>query len=100
MNDIRQCINLGVTFKKNKVSSEFKDLSFVITGSFENLSRADIKKKLESFGARVSSSVSKNTSYLVLGSNPGSKLQKATDLNISIINENDMSSLLKGILPN
>ena len=99
MSDINECISLGVTFKKNKVSSEFKDLSFVITGSFENLSRSDIKKKLEGFGARVSSSVSKNTSYLVLGSNPGSKLQKATDLNISIINENDIDTLLEGVLP-
>ena len=99
LDDINECINLGVTFKKNEVSSEFKDLSFVITGSFENLSRSDIKKKLEGFGARVSSSVSKNTSYLVLGSNPGSKLQKATDLNITIINEDDINLLLEGILP-
>ena len=99
MSDINECISLGVTFKKNKVSSEFKDLSFVITGSFENLSRSDIKKKLEGFGARVSSSISKNTSYLVLGSNPGSKLQKANNLNISIINETDLDTLLEGVLP-
>ena len=99
LDDINECINLGVTFKKNKVSNEFKDLSFVITGSFENMSRADIKKKLERFGARVASSISKNTSYLILGSNPGSKLQKATDLNIPIINEDDIASLLEGVLP-
>jgi len=99
MSDINECISLGVAFKKNKVSSEFKDLSFVITGSFENLNRSDIKKRLEGFGARVSSSISKNTSYLVLGSNPGSKLQKATDLDITIINEDNIDSLLEGILP-
>jgi len=99
MDDINECISLGVTFKKNKVSNEFKNLSFVITGSFENLSRADIKKKLESFGARVSNSISKNTAYLVLGSTPGSKLQKANDLDIPIINEDDINSLLEGILP-
>jgi len=100
MNDINSCINLGVTFKKNKISNKFNDLSFVITGSFENLNRTDIKEKLEGFGARVSSSISKNTSYLILGSNPGSKLQKANDLNIPIINENNLNSLLDGILPN
>ena len=100
MDDIKQCMNSGVRFKKNKVSSEFKDLSFVITGSFENLSRSDIKKKLEGFGAKVSSSISKNTSYLVLGSNPGSKLQKASALNIFIINEDNIDSLLEGVLPN
>ena len=63
------------------------------------MSRADIKKKLEGFGARVASSISKNTSYLVLGSNPGSKLQKATNLNVPIINKDDVTSLLEGILP-
>ena len=71
----------------------------MITGSFENLSRTDIKKKLEGFGARVSSSVSKNTSYLILGSNPGSKLQKASDLDVPIIEEEAIDSLLEGSLP-
>ena len=99
LDDIKQCIKLGVTFKKKQVSNEFKDFSFVITGSFENLSRTDIKKKLEGFGARVSSSVSKNTSYLILGSNPGSKLQKASDLDVPIIGEEAIDSLLEGSLP-
>jgi DNA ligase (NAD+) len=99
LDDIKQCMKLGVTFKKKQVSNEFKDFSFVITGSFENLSRTDIKKKLEGFGARVSSSVSKNTSYLILGSNPGSKLQKASDLDVPIIGEEAIDSLLEGSLP-
>ena len=93
-------MNLGVKFKKNQISNEFKGLSFVITGSFENVSRADIKKKLEGLGARVSSSVSKNTSYLVLGSNPGSKLKKASDLDVPIVGEDAIDSLLEGVLPN
>ena len=100
LNDIKECINLGVTFKEHNISDEFKNLSFVITGSFENLSRSEIKKTLEKFGARVSSSISKNTSYLILGSNSGSKLQKANKLNIPIINEIDLASLIKGVLPN
>ena len=58
------------------------------------------KKKLEALGARVSGSVSKNTSYLVLGSNPGSKLKKASNLDIPIIKEGDIKSLLNGMLPN
>jgi DNA ligase (NAD+) len=92
-------MNLGVRFKKNQISNEFKGLSFVITGSFKNVSREDIKKKLEEFGARVSSSISKNTSYLVLGSNPGSKLQKASDLDVPIIGKGAIDSLLEGSLP-
>ena len=99
VDDINECMNLGLRFKKNQISNEFKGLSFVITGSFENVSRADIKKKLEALGARVSSSVSKNTSYLVLGSNPGSKLKKAGDLDVPIISEDAIDSLLEGSLP-
>ena len=49
-------------------------------------------------GARVSSSISKNTSYLVLGSSPGSKLNKAKDLNIPIIMEDQLGTLLDGNL--
>jgi DNA ligase (NAD+) len=99
-NDINECIRLGVTFKKDIHTTQLSGLSFVITGSFESVKRSDIKSKLESLGARVSGSISKKTSYLVLGSNPGSKLQKATDLDISIIREDEIESLLKGNLPN
>ena len=99
MDVINECMDLGVSFKKNKISNEFKGLSFVITGSFKNVSREDIKKKLEGFGAKVSSLVSKNTSYLVLGSNPGSKLKKASDLDVPILGEDTLDSLLEGSLP-
>ena len=100
IDDINECINLGLTFKQNENSDEFKNLSFVITGSFGKMSRTEIKTKLESFGARVSSSISKKTSYLILGSNPGSKLQKAKDLDVPIITENQIDSILEGSLPN
>ena len=64
------------------------------------MSRSEIRTKLESFGARVSNSISKKTSYLILGSNPGSKLQKAKDLDVPIITENQIDSILEGSLPN
>ena len=96
LDDINRCIDLGLIFKDSSISDELKGLSFVITGSFSGISRSVIKKKLESLGSRVSSSISKNTSYLILGSNPGSKLNKAKDLNIPIIIEDDLDSLLDG----
>ncbi len=99
LDDIYECINQGITFKEHKFSNEFKNLCFVITGSFENITRNQIKEMLEQYGARVSSSISQKTSYLVLGNNPGSKFEKAQKLNISIINKDDIKSLLKGILP-
>ena len=93
-------VRLTGRYKINKISKQFNGLSFVITGSFKNLSRSQIKKILEELGGRVSGSVSKNTSYLVLGENPGSKFKKASELGIQIIDENGLNSLLKGDLPN
>ena len=98
IDDINRCMSLGVSFTNRSISDELKGISFVITGSFDGISRSEIKKKLEMMGARVSSSISKNISFLVLGSSPGSKLNKAKDLNIPIIMEDQLGALLDGDL--
>jgi len=98
IDDINRCMNLGVSFTNRSISDELEGISFVITGSFNGISRSEIKKKLEMMGARVSSSISKNISFLVLGSSPGSKLNKAKDLNIPIIMEDQLGALLDGNL--
>jgi len=64
----------------------------VFTGTFEHLSRTEIKNKAESVGALISSQVSNNTDVLVVGLNPGSKFSKAKELLIDIINENSFLS--------
>ena len=65
-------------------------LSIVISGTFNRFSRDEIKKMIELNGGKNSSSISKKTSILVAGENMGpSKLKKATDLNIEIINEDE-----------
>ena len=68
-------------------------LSFVVTGTLTGFSRDEIKEFIQSNGGKVVSSVSKNTDYLVLGENPGSKFEKAKSLNIKIIDENELKKL-------
>ena len=60
---------------------------FVITGTITGIGRKEIKEKLESYNARVSESVSKNTDVVIVGANPGSKYQDALTLGITIWDE-------------
>ena len=68
---------------------------FVITGSLSDMSREEAKHKLEKLGAKITNSVSSKTSYLVVGSEPGSKYDKAKKLNISILDDNTFHAFLK-----
>ena len=69
--------------------------TFVVTGSLETLSRDEAKAHLQDLGAKVAGSVSKKTSCVVAGPGAGSKLTKAQDLGIEVIDENAFLSLLK-----
>ena len=69
--------------------SEFQEMSFVITGKFSKFSRNELKGIIESKGGKVSGSISSKTNYLVLGEDPGSKLEKAQKLKIDILTEDD-----------
>jgi DNA ligase (NAD+) len=62
-------------------------MTFVITGTLPNYSRSEAKEMIEAQGGKVTSSVSKNTSYLLVGSEPGSKLEKGQKLGIEILDE-------------
>ncbi|MBI5935990.1 MAG: NAD-dependent DNA ligase LigA [Chloroflexi bacterium] len=68
--------------------------TFVITGTLPTWSRDDAKEFIESNGGKVTDSVSKKTSYLVLGENPGSKLEKAKSLGVKIIGEEELRNLV------
>ena len=74
-------------------SDEFAGLTFVVTGTLPTFSRDDAKAFIESHGGKVTDSISKKTSYLVLGEAPGSKFEKAKSLGVKIIGEEELKRL-------
>lgn len=70
--------------------------SFVITGTLGTMTREEAKARLEHLGARVTGAVSNSTDYLVAGIDPGSKLQKARQLAVLVLNEDEFLELLRG----
>ncbi|NNE71330.1 MAG: NAD-dependent DNA ligase LigA, partial [Rhodothermales bacterium] len=61
--------------------------TFVVTGTLEGLSRTDAQNRIKSHGGKVTGSVSAKTDYLVVGANPGSKLEKAKTLGITVLDQ-------------
>ena len=72
----------------------FQGKTVVVTGTLNNYSRSSIKEKLETLGAKVSSSVSKKTDYVLAGAEAGSKLTKAIDLGVSVISEEEFENMI------
>ena len=70
-------------------------MKFVFTGGLERFSRSDAKRLIEDHGGRVVGSVSGETTYVVVGADPGSKLQKGRDLGVEILSEEDFVSVLQ-----
>ncbi|MBI3534736.1 MAG: NAD-dependent DNA ligase LigA [Deltaproteobacteria bacterium] len=81
--------------KKDQKTGVLVGKIFVLTGTLPTLSRSDATKKIEEAGGRVTSSVSKNTNYVVAGIDVGSKLQKAKGLKIPVIDEKMLIELLE-----
>ena len=77
-----------------KEDNPFSSKSIVITGSFNSIARSQLKEELIRVGAKVSSSVSSKTEFLITGEKPGSKLKKASDLNIPILDEEETLKIL------
>jgi DNA ligase (NAD+) len=75
-----------------------RGLSFVVSGTLPTLTREGVKELIESAGGKVTDSVSKKTSYLVLGENPGSKADKARALGIKILDEAGLRKLINSSL--
>jgi DNA ligase (NAD+) len=77
------------------VELPFAGKRFVLTGTLTTLSRSEAKEKIEALGGRVSGSVGRNTDYVVIGENPGSKADKARELEKTLLSEVDFIALLK-----
>lgn len=76
------------------IDSVFSGKTIVLTGTLSHYKRSDLKKQLEAMGAKVSSSVSKNTDLVICGQNPGSKFDQAKTLGIKVIEEDELLAML------
>ena len=93
VNDLRKA---GLTFsgKKKEKGTKLAGKTFVLTGTLARHTRDEAKKMIEDAGGRVSGSVSKKTDYVVAGSDAGSKLDKAREVKVSVIGEEELERLL------
>ncbi|MBO5954761.1 MAG: NAD-dependent DNA ligase LigA, partial [Clostridia bacterium] len=101
LENIQKLFDLGVEINKPaeiNQNSEFTNKPVVLPGTLENYTRPDLTKLLLSMGANVTSSVSKKTDMVIAGTDAGSKLDKAKELGIRIIEENELLELLKNPL--
>ena len=94
---IRKLDDAGVnmTAEKKQRSTQLAGLTFVLTGSLPTLSRDEAKKRIEDAGGKAAGSVSKKTSYVVAGEDAGSKLDKARELGVRVIDEAELLTLIR-----
>ena len=90
-------INMDYLGQIKGVSDEITGKRFVITGTISDMGRKEIKDIIESYGGKVSESVSKNTNVVIVGENPGSKYNDAIALNILIWNEEKLHDVLNNL---
>ena len=80
---------------REKAGNQLEGKTFVLTGTLPTLSREAASELIEAHGGKVVSSVSKKTSYLLMGDSPGSKAEKAATLGVPIIGEDELRQMLE-----
>lgn len=88
-------LGLNMTYESTKISDKFAGLTFVLTGTLPTLKREQAKEMIEKLGGKCSGSVSKKTSYVLAGDEAGSKLDKANELGITVINEEQFIKMIE-----
>jgi DNA ligase (NAD+) len=94
---IEKLLKNGVVIKKQKHESKAGKLSgqtFVLTGTLARMSRDEAKEKIKSLGGDVNESVSKNTTAVIAGESPGSKYDKAKELGVKVLDEEEFLKLI------
>ena len=94
---IQRLKDAGVNFESRRVISDtrFAGMTFVLTGALSKFTREEATEKIELFGGKASGSVSKKTTYVVVGENAGSKERKARELGIPILSEDDFLDMIQ-----
>lgn len=94
---ILQLQQAGVNFesKRQVTDTRFAGMSFVLTGALSKFTREEATEKIELFGGKAAGSVSKKTTYVVVGENAGSKERKARELGIPILSEDDFLAMIQ-----
>ena len=91
--NLKNC-GINMEFKDNVIDNKWSGKSFVLTGTLQKYTRTEASKLIESLGGTVTSSVSKKTSYVLAGSEPGSKVDKAKKLGVDIISEEEFENMI------
>lgn len=94
---VEELLRNGVKIKKQETTNKkqiFSGQTFVFTGTLQQLTRDEAQDMVRSLGGEVSGSVSKNTTYVVAGESAGSKLEKARNLGVEVLSEDEFLKLL------
>lgn len=90
-----KAVGVNMESQKEIVDMRFEGMTFVLTGTLSMYKRSEAQKIIESFGGKASGSVSKKTTYVLAGEDAGSKLQKANELGITVISEEEFAEMIK-----